>query len=301
MPHVVSVSLGSSRRDKRSEVEILGRNFVIERQGTDGDTARFAARFAELDGRVDALGIGGADLYLVVGDRRYTFRDVARWTAGARTTPVVDGSGLKHTLERETIRRLHTDGTVDFARSRVLLMSAVDRYGMAQALAEVCPRIVFGDLMFGLGLPIPLRRYASVERLGRLLLPIITRLPFTWFYPTGERQDVPSPKFGSAFAEADVVAGDSLYILRYMPARLDGKTLITQSVRQADLERLRAAGVRRVIATTPVIGGETFATNVMEGVLVTLLGKRPDQATPADYLALLAQLGWSPTVIELAG
>ena len=55
----------------------------------------------------------------------------------------------------------------------------------------------------------------------------------------------------------------------------------------------------KAITTTPLIGGETFATNVMEGVVVTLLGKRPDQLTEADYLAELKKLDWSPQIIEL--
>lgn len=299
MPRVVSVSLGSSKRDKSSEIELLGQHFLIQRQGTDGDTQRFAERFTELDGQVDALGIGGADLYLVAGDRRYAFRDVERWIAGAKRTPVVDGSGLKHTLERETIARLQADGIVNFSQERVLLMSAVDRYGMAQALSEACPSVVYGDLMFSLGLPIPIRSYRTVETLARILLPVITRLPFTWFYPTGERQDIPKPKFGAAFDRASLIAGDSLYILRYMPPRLEGKTILTQSVRKADLERLREAGVWRVITTTPVLGGETFATNVMEAVLVTLIGRRPETLSEADYLGQLAQLNWTPNVLEL--
>ena len=55
-------------------------------------------------GQVDAIGLGGTDLYLVAGGRRYLIRQSARMAAAARVTPVVDGSGVKHTLERETIR-----------------------------------------------------------------------------------------------------------------------------------------------------------------------------------------------------
>jgi len=35
--HVVSISIGSSKRDHRAEIEILGEEFLIERIGTDGD------------------------------------------------------------------------------------------------------------------------------------------------------------------------------------------------------------------------------------------------------------------------
>jgi hypothetical protein len=297
--HIVSVSLGSSKRDKRSEVVIAGEPFLIERVGTDGDLGRFQQLFAALDGKVDALGVGGADLYIWVGDRRYTFRSIQRLVAVATKTPVVDGSGLKNTLEREALRWIQAHGVVDFARSTVLLVAAVDRFGMAQELAQLARRVIYGDLVFAVGLPIPIRSYRIVDWLGRLLLPIITRLPFQWFYPTGEKQEKRTPRAERLFHEADVIAGDWHYIRRYMPDRIPDKTVITNTVRKADIEFLRAAGAARVITTTPVIEGESFATNVMEGVIVALTGRRPETLTPDDYRAALCQLNWSPSVIEL--
>lgn len=299
MKRVVSVSLGSSKRNKTHELEILGTPFRIERIGTDGDLDKFAQLFTELDGKVDALGVGGADIYVVVGEKRYAFRQIQKLIAGAKTTPVVDGSGLKHTLERETIRRLQREGTVDFTKERVLLVSAVDRFGMAQALLEVGAKTTYGDLLFGLGVPIPVRSYATVKLLGALMLPIITRLPLKWFYPTGEKQETRAPKFPKHFDDATLICGDWHYIRRYAPDKMVGKTIITQTVRKADLDWLRTTGARRVITTTPVMGGETFATNVMEGVVVAVLGKRPDTITEAEYLDTLARLAWSPNVIEL--
>lgn len=299
MKHIVSVSLGSSKRDKRSEVVIAGEPFLIERVGTDGDLGRFQQLFAALDGKVDALGVGGADLYIWVGDRRYTFRSIQRLVSIATKTPVVDGSGLKNTLEREALRWIQAHGVVDFARSTVLLVAAVDRFGMAQELAQLARRVIYGDLVFAVGLPIPIRSYRTVEILGRLLLPIITRLPFQWFYPTGEKQEKRTPRAERLFHEADVIAGDWHYIRRYMPDRIPDKTVITNTVRKADIEFLRAAGAARVITTTPVIEGESFATNVMEGVIVALMGRCPETLTPDDYRAALCQLNWSPSVIEL--
>ena len=299
MKHIVSVSLGSSKRDKRSEVVIAGEPFLIERVGTDGDLGRFQQLFAALDGKVDALGVGGADLYIWVGDRRYTFRSIQRLVSVATKTPVVDGSGLKNTLEREALRWIQAHGVVDFARSTVLLVAAVDRFGMAQELAQLARRVIYGDLVFAVGLPIPIRSYRTVEILGRLLLPIITRLPFQWFYPTGEKQEKRTPRAERLFHEADVIAGDWHYIRRYMPDRIPDKTVITNTVRKADIEFLRAAGATRVITTTPVIEGESFATNVMEGVIVALMGRCPETLTPDDYRAALCQLNWSPSVIEL--
>lgn len=299
MKRVVSVSLGSSRGNKAFEVSILGTEFSIERIGTDGDLEKFRSLFCELDGKVDALGIGGADLYIVAGNRRYEFRQIRKLIAGAKTTPVVDGSGLKNTLERQTVIELQKSGEVDFSKERVLLVSAVDRFGMAQSLYGLCPNVVCGDLMFAIGVPLRIRSYGMVRFLAAAVLPIITRCPFQWFYPTGEKQDRRSPKCTWAFDEATVIAGDKHYIRKYAPDRLDGKTIITQSIRKDDIEWLKNSGAKRLITTTPEMGGETFATNVIEGVLVALLGRRPEELTPDDYLEALHRLNWKPNVFPL--
>ncbi|MCH7903127.1 MAG: quinate 5-dehydrogenase [Armatimonadetes bacterium] len=299
MKRVVSVSLGSSKRDKKHATTILGQEFIIERVGTDGDLKAFQSKFEELDGKVDALGVGGADIYVVVGDKRYTFRQIKNLIKNVKHTPVVDGSGLKHTLEREAINILTE--VIDWPVERVLLVSAVDRYGMAQALDKRCRHVVYGDLLFGIGLPIPLRTYASVKRVANLLLPIITKLPFKWFYPTGKKQDERTPKHKKWFDWATVICGDWHYIRRYAPDDLVGKTIITQTLRKADLDWLKSTGAKRAITTTPDMGGEAFATNVMEAVIITLAGKMPEEMTEDDYLSQLRSLSWMPNVIELQG
>lgn len=300
MKHIVSVSLGSSKRNKSSKLHLLGEEFLVERIGTDGDMAAFAARFKELDGKVDALGVGGADVYLVVEDRTYAFREIEQIISVVENTPVLDGSGLKHTLERSAIAFLANEGIVDFANCRTLLVSGVDRFGMAQALAQRSRSVVFGDLLFGLGLPIPVRTYSGFVRLAKSLLPIVTNLPFKWFYPTGEKQDQRTPKHEKFFHEADLIAGDWHYIRRYMPERMDGKIVLTQTVRTADIELLRSAGVRMVVTTTPEVEGETFATNVMEGVLVSLLKAKGESPSVENYEKFLNLLGWKPNLIDFS-
>ncbi len=299
MKNVVSVSLGTSKRNKKDEVEILGEKFLLERVGTDGDLQKFGQMFSDLDGKVDALGVGGADIYVVIEQKRYAFAQILKLISGAKQTPVVDGSGLKHTLERETIRTLQREGTIDFPKEKVLLVSAVDRFGMAQALVEAGAQTIFGDLLFGIGIPIPLTKYSQVKAIGSTVLPIITKLPFKWFYPTGEKQEQRTPTNGKIFDECTFICGDWHYIRRYAPDKMPGKTILTQTLRKADLDWLKETGVRRAITTTPVIGGETFATNVMEGVIVSILGKRPELLSENDYLDTLAKLNWHPNVIEL--
>ncbi len=300
MKHVVSVSLGSSKRDKVVETEMLGVRFRIERRGTDGDKNRFRQLLSELDGKVDSIGLGGCDLYLWAQGRRYTFRDVQRLIEHVKHTPIVDGSGLKNTLERRAVERIEQKGILDWSEQNVLLVSALDRFGMAEALAERARAVVFGDALFALGVPLPIRNIRTLARLARLILPIVVRLPFEWVYPTGEKQERNTPRWEQTFRWADVIAGDWHYIRRYAPANLKGKVILTNTVRQADIEFLRERGADLLLTTTPVFGGETFATNVLEGVIVALSGASPDDLRESDYHLWLSRLGWDVGVVALA-
>ena len=303
MKRVVSVSLNTSKRDKTTEVEILGEQFEIKRIGTDGDVSRYAQLLRELDGNVDAIGLGGIDMYLYAGRRRYTIRDARRLANNAITTPVVDGSGLKNTLERRTIERLQADGVVDFRTANTLIVASVDRFGLAEAIARFGGPVVFGDLMFAIGVPIPMRSLATVRIAAAMFLPIVGRLPFKWIYPTGEKSERIVPKFGKHYRRADVIAGDFLMIRRHLPTpesgALKGKVIITNTTTEDDVQQLRARGVEMLITTTPEYGGRSFGTNVMEGVLVSLSGKRPEDLSASDYEDLLARLDWQPAIRRL--
>lgn len=295
LKRVVSISLGSSTRNHSAGAQLLGQSFQIERIGTDGDLKAAAQKIADLDGQVAAIGLGGIDLYVVAGDRRYVMRDAAKLASMAGKTPVVDGSGLKHTLEREAVRYLQAEGIVNWPEEKVLLVSAVDRFGMAEELVAAGAQCTFGDFLFILELPFPLRSLNAVRKLGALILPVATRLPFKMLYPTGEKQtQIKDSKNHRAWMDAaTVIAGDFLLIRRYLPENLQGKTIFTNTVTRDDIELLRQRGARQLVTTTPEFDGRSFGTNVMEGVFVALGAK-----TPEDYLPLLQQLQWSPRVIQ---
>ena len=291
---VVSVSLGSSSRDHCSDAQFLGRAWRLERRGTDGDLEKARELIAQLDGQVAAIGLGGIDLWLVAGNRRYPIRAAQQLARAATKTPVVDGSGLKNTLERATVRAIN-DGIFPLRGVKVGLTCAVDRFGMAQELVKVGADVSFGDWLFVLNLPFMMRRLRTVERAALWVLPIAGRLPFTLLYPTGAAQTeiVDSAKHRKFFQENELLAGDFLMIRRYLPADLSGKTILTNTVTAADIELLRARGAHRLITTTPEFEGRSFGTNVMEGIFAAL-----GDTTQADYQKRLEQLDWQPRVVS---
>lgn len=295
MKRVVSVSIGSSKRNASAEVELLGEKFVLERVGTDGSFEKAIELIKQFDAdpEVAAIGLGGIDLYLYAAGRRYTIRDALKLAGAAKQTPVVDGSGLKHTLERKVVADL--DPVIGWKGRKVVMTSAVDRFGMAEALWEHGAEMVFGDLIFGLGLPVPIHTLRGLRLLARMLLPVFTKLPFTWLYPTGEKQEKQIQDWrGKYYDWADVVAGDFLYIKRFMPDRIPGKIILTNTTTSADVEMLRERGAAMLVTTTPRLNGRSFGTNVMEALFVALAGKFP--LSEQDYLEYINKLGLGPNI-----
>lgn len=297
MKRAVSISLGSSKRNSAVELDLLGEKVRIERIGTDGDMERAARLFEELDGQVDAFGVGGTDLGLTVDGKYYRLHSVAPLVRNVRQTPVVDGSGLKNTLERGVVPYMEAQIGPPQPRT-VLMTSGADRWGMSMSFMENGYDGVFGDLMFGLGLPMPLRSAASMKRVAALILPIVSRLPFEWLYPTGDKQDVNTPKFGQWYEWASVIAGDCHFIKRFMPPRLDGKIICTNTTTPADGAAFRAAGAGYLVTTTPRLEGRSFGTNMMEAMLVAISGQGR-KLTDAELSEWVERLGFRPNVERL--
>lgn len=298
MKHVVSVSLGSSARNKSAEQEFLGERILIERIGTDGSIEKAIKMIQDLDGKVDAFGMGGIDLWIGCGRKKYMLKDAIPIARAAKKTPIVDGSGLKGTLERRVVRYLNDVVKVPFKDLKVLVVSAMDRFGMAEAFQETGCDLILGDFIFVLDIPIKLHSLAVLDAVGRIIAPFAVRMPFSKLYPTGEQQykTKPNEKHAKFYYEADVIAGDFLYVMKNMPPRLPGKTILTNTVTERDVEDLRARGVSTLITTTPNIEGRSFGTNVMEAVIVALLGKDPDKITVGDYEDILDRVGFKPRI-----
>ncbi len=300
MKRAVSISIGSSKRDKKVELTLLGEKVIIERIGTDGDMEAAALKYKELDGQVDAFGVGGADLGAIVDGKFYPFHSVQKLVRYVEKTPIVDGGGLKNTLENKAPAFLerHLKEYLDQHGRKVMITVGVDRWGLSKSFVEAGYEAVFCDFMFTLGLPIPIRSLRSLRILAALLIPIVSRLPFEWLYPTGGKQEVRQPKWEKCYRWATVIAGDCHYIKRHMPDDLQGKIIVTNTTTQEDVELFRRCGVKYLVTTTPVLEGRSFGTNMIEAALVAVSGKgRP--LTVDELNQLLDQLGFEPQLQEL--
>ncbi len=305
MKEAISISIGSSKRDKAVEIELLGERVHLQRTGTDGDMKEAARMYEELDGKVDAFGVGGADLGLSVGDKRYHLYSVLSMVKNVHITPLVDGTGLKMTLESQAASVVESHIGEYLKTRRVFVVTAVDRWGLTQSFIKAGYETLFGDLMFGLGLPIPLHTEGAVKQAAAILMNLAGRLPFKWVYPTGKDQEKRTPKWEKYFQWASVIAGDCHYIRRYMPEHLPGKVIVTNTTTPEDQDIFRKAGVKYLITTTPVLDGRSFGTNMMEAAIIAAMGRKEpvDYVHPGNYFSEMQQviekLKMTPQVKEL--
>lgn len=299
MKRAVSVSIGSSIRDKSVEVKLLGEKILIERIGTNGDMEKAAQLYKDLEDEVDAFGVGGADLAVMVDQKWYPLHSVKPMVRLVENTPVVDGSGLKNTLENRVAAFMDKHiGDYLQDKKTVLITAGLDRWGMAKSFVDKGYEFIFGDLMFALGLPIPLRSVRSLKIVAAIIVPIVSRLPFEFLYPTGEKQSEREPKFVEHYQWANVISGDCHYVKRHMPDDMTGKIVVTNTTTPEDVELFKSLGVKYLITTTPVLDGRSFGTNMMEAAMVAIAGKgRP--LTQEEYNAMLDQLKLEPQLQEL--
>jgi hypothetical protein len=301
MKRAVSISIGSSKRDKAVVIKLFGEEVSIERIGTDGDMEAAALKYKELDGKVDAFGVGGADLGLMVDDKWYPLYSVQPMVRYIKETPVVDGAGLKNTLETKAAPFVEAklgDYIKQMGGKKVFVMTGADRWGLAHGFVQLDYECTFGDFMFSLGMPIALHYEKQLKSLAGVVMPIAGRLPFNWVYPTGEKQEERKPKYPKWFHWATVVVGDCHYIKRYMPDDMKGKVVVTNTTTPEDVELFRKCGVKYLVTTTPVLEGRSFGTNMMEAALVAVSGKKRP-LTRAEYNEMLDKLGFQPTLQEL--
>ncbi len=295
MKRTVSISLGIPSRDKRVIVDLNGVKISVERIGTGGDAQAARRLFAELDGQVDVLTIGGIDLYVQLEGRDYPIRAALKLVQGVQHSIVVDGRMLKYALEGRIFELAEPlfGGQPHF--DCAFIPFGTDRIGMINAVSRVADQVIIGDLMFMFGIPYPVRGLEQFKRVARLLLPLAGYLPISVLFPPGARDEDYHPKYERYWLEADLIAGDMHYIRKYSPADLSGKTVITNTTTVDNIQLLRQRGVQRVLTTTPIYEGRSFGVNMIEGLLTAYSGLKR-QLTIPELNALIDEVDLRPTL-----
>jgi hypothetical protein len=268
----VSVSLGSYKRDKAVDITLLGKQVRLERIGTNGDEKEATRLFTTLDGKVDALGVGGIALHINLPWKSYPLRAGVKLVKEVKITPYTDGTGIQTMLESRVMQYVLSKLKEQIPVKKAFLVEGISRYGMINSFLDTGFDCVFGDLMFALGIPLAIRTRKGVNLAAKLLLPFVAQMPISMLYSTGESQDVVVPKYIKYYHEASVIAGDWLYIKKHMPEDMEGKIIVTNTTTEEDVEFMRSRGIAYLVTTTPGFAGRSFGTNAFEAALTAAAG-----------------------------
>ena len=162
---------------------------------------------------------------------------------------------------------------------RVLMVSALDRFGMAQALVAAGADVIFGDFIFALDLDRPVRGLHEFEEMAHNICPTRASCRSSFSIRPARNKRPPEPKYPQYYEEAEIIAGDFHFMRQYMPDRLDGKIVLTNTLTSAT--SMSCATRRENLDHDDArFRGRSFGTNVVEAALLALLGKTWADVTP---------------------
>ena len=104
------------------------------------------------------------------------------------------------------------------------MVSALDRFGMAQALVDAGADVLFGDFIFALDKDMPVRDLASSKNSPKNISDAC-KLPFQFFYPTGKKQEKASRSLNIHTITKRQRSWPATFIscVKFIPDRLEGK------------------------------------------------------------------------------
>jgi predicted amino acid dehydrogenase len=298
---IVSISLGPSNQDYEITAQAFGAEFQVQRIGTDGDAERARELVKEFDGAAAAIGLGETSLLFKVGRYTYGHGEIQSIARAAKVTPVVDGTHLKNTLDRWSLNHVASQQPGLFRYRRVLILSGVARYALAQVLTRYTDQISYGDPFVHFKTPIVLKSLRQLDLYARWILPRVCRAPYARHFPTAPSRDSAAARSEKFFKAADVIVGDFAYLRYYAPSDLQRKVIVTNTLSPDETEELQARGVESVVTLSALPGNaHSFVdSDVLEAMLTILIDRPPTELTDDDYLQFASQCECEPRVAVL--
>ena len=300
MKHIVIIHAGEG--DELCRITLRDQSVAVRRTGFGADLTRARDLIIAADGQVDAIALEGLPTRLHLGDSARSYRPGQQLAAAARQTPVVDGAGIRPILERWAVSLSEQAQPGLFAQKRILMVPGLNHDGLRKGLERYAARVRYADLPIYLGLP-ALPGVESRRALALSAGPLLDRLNLSELKQLQGSTSVNHQRTAALFRWADILAGDLELIRAWAPAKLRHKTVVVDSVLQADLDDLRERGVSHVVALYDTLVAEPcpwrWSAATIEALLAALR-PHPEQPLSMDsYLDLLAHLDWTPRIHAL--
>jgi len=299
MKEILIIDTGTGKESRT--VTFLNQEVRVHREGTGGDPAAIRSLIEGHDGKVAAIGLSSIPIRIQLGATRRPHHVGATLPGLAKVTPVVDGSGIRASLERWGVILADRAEPGIFSEKRILMVPGLNHTGMADALTRHSTHLRYADPMVFFGLPDFLPVVGSRYTLAQAAVPTLEQLKDASFKRLSFQNGNPvSSRAASSVAWADVLAGDVKAIRRFAPQQLHRKTVVVESASEEDVDDLRQRGVSILVTLMPGLeekrGLGRWSAATLEALLVAI---RDDQTLPLSedtYLDLLAEIKWTPGI-----
>ncbi len=254
----------------------------------------------QLLGEYDAVAMQGISSSFRIGNRTYHNEHLRSQLKlddyGDRFS---DGSTLLATLERYIVQQAAEDLPFSFKGKSILFFSGLNRYGSAEVLNKYTKKLVFGDMLYGFRLGIPITSFHHLENSATQLVKAVMQAPASWFWPAARRSRRMMPRFQMYFKRSDIIIGGLSYFKRYKPDTLAGKTVFTNLRDERDLQLFRELDVEYLVSLSPKISGVYTPVPVLEAAF-KLCGTESGNRDIEDFfLNIIHRMKLKPDIFHL--
>lgn len=286
--------------EEKVVADLLGQQIEVRYVGCGGDPERASALIREHDGKVDAIGLEGLPRHIQLAGNSRAHRIGEELFEAASKTPIVDGSGVRASLESWSLILADRTHPGLFGEKRVLMVPGLNHDGLVRAFSRFTSEIRYADPVVYFNLPdfpgIGVQQLA--KQIANPTLEQLKDAPFRRIFPQPGTPG--TPRASKAFEWADILAGDIGAIRRYAPQNLKRKIIVVDWARKEDLDDLRQRGAAVVISLIPLLEGDGGldhrSSAMVEAMLAALRREENLPLNENTYLDMVSALEWQPTI-----
>ena len=300
MKKVVTVTLGSSKKDFEFKTKFLGQEFSVQRMGADRDSGKAWELMRRQQAHADAIALSDMVDHYHVGLRTVVNKESQRLMQVVTRVPVTTGASLRRLLQVRAVRYVQKELGHYFNNNLVLFLSGMRNYDMAVALSDYTKNLSFADPVFQAGSPLLLSSLDQLELYakGKELIPNIVPGKFL----KSVLSTVKNKIVANAVGKSHVIVGTFREIQAVASGgNLEGKTLITSAVDDEALAFFTKHKVNLVVDVSPKLFDKVVGISTITAMILAATGKPEAELSDHDFEEIINELDIKPRLLHPTG
>ena len=300
MKKIVTVTLGSSKKDFEFRTRFLGQEFSVQRLGADKDSSKAWELMRRQQANADAIALSDMPDHYHVGLRTVVNKESQRLMQVVTRVPVTTGASLRRLLQVRAIRYVQKELGHYFNNNLVLFLSGMRNYDMAVALSDYTKNLSFADPVFQAGSPLLLGSLDQLELYakGKELIPDIVPGKFIKSVLSTLKNKI----VANAVGKSHVIVGTFREIQAVASGgNLEGKTLITSAVDDEALAFFTKHKVNLVVDVSPKLFDKVVGISTITAMILAATGKPEAELSDHDFEEIINELDIKPRLLHPTG